>query len=216
MGGRAVTVIALLVVVLAGATVADLIITDAAEEAAATRVTQVLGAPSEVALRGFPVSLRLLLGAGVPEAVVSAVGVPLEASPIAAARLEATLRDVTVSIADLRGPTGTLPVEAGAGTFVADFDAAAVATLLAEPTGGGQVVLGDGTITVTVGGMPVDGTVALAGSDIVVTPTAVAPGVTEVRVPLPVLPVGARIEAVEVVPGFLRFRGSVTDLTGPQ
>jgi hypothetical protein len=188
--------------------VVDAALTSTAERQASEQLTRELGAPAEVDLRGWPVSLRLL-GGRVPEVGVSATGVPIEGSEARITRIDATVRDVRVRFADLSSG-GPLPVDGGAGRFTALLDPASVATLAGLP---GALTFGDGVATVDLGGIAVDVVAATADGQVVIRPLTDVPGLTAVPLPLGDLPGGARVEAVRVAPEGLVLEGSVTRLS---
>lgn len=192
----------------AGGLAVDAWVTSTAEEQAAHRVGEVLGAPTEVELRGWPVSLRLLQGR-VPEVALVARDVEL-AGGVRLDRLEAVVSNVRITSAELRG-TGALPIDGGAGTFRADVAEATVSDLAGVP-----VTLGDGLASVTVDGRAVDAVAGVESGQIVLRPVGVAAGeVAPVPLPLPPLPGEAVIDGVRIQPGVLRVSGRVLRLTQP-
>jgi hypothetical protein len=190
----------------AGGLAADAWVTSTAEEQASHRVGAVLGAPTEVELRGWPVSLRLLQGR-VPEVALVARDVEL-AGGVRLDRLEAVVSNVRITFAELRG-TDALPVDGGSGTFRADVSEATASQLTGVP-----VTLGDGLATVTVDGRAVDAVAAVEGGQIVLRPVGGAAGeVPPVPLPLPPLPGEAVIDGVRIQPGVLRVSGQVLRLS---
>jgi hypothetical protein len=185
---------------------ADAWVTSTAEEQASHRVGAVLGAPTEVELRGWPVSLRLLQGR-VPEVALVARDVELDGGA-RVDRLEAVVSNVRITFAELRG-TDALPIDGGAGTFRADLAEATVSGLAGVP-----VTLGDGLASLTIEGRAVDAVAGVESGGIVLRPVGGAAGeVAPVPLPLPPLPGEAIIDGVRIQPGVLRVSGQVLRLT---
>ena len=205
----------LVVVVLLGALAAgaDWYFTGVAEERAGAEVSARLRAPVTVDLRGWPVSLRLLLGS-VPEVAFAARDVPLQEVEGSLQLLEATLQDVRLDPAALSG--ADLVIEARAGTFLAVLDQATVAALARGNLDGVSIELGAGTARVGVpqlGGVGLDTAVAVEDGQVVMRMTGL-PGqlLPPLRLDLPVLPGGATVTTVEILPGRLVVHGTVTRL----
>lgn len=205
--------LASLLVVLAllagGAVLADSLLTRTAEQQAAQRLSAELGgAPAEVDLRGWPVSLRLL-GGQVPRADLAATGVTFADSPVRIERFEATLEDVRVRFADLRGD-GPLPVNVGAGRFTVDLDEENVNRAVVVP---GGITLGEGLAAVDVAGRRVEVVPIVEAGQVVLRPVVEGTDLPPVTVPLPDLPAEVVIEQVIVRPGVLTVSGQVLRLT---
>jgi hypothetical protein len=201
------------VLVLLGAAfvVGDVVATRNAEELASQRVSAELGAPAEVDLRGWPVSVHLLQGR-VREVAIITTDVPLEGTEARIARLETAVVDVRIRFADLRG-SGALPVDGGRGTFRADLDEASVNLLVDLP---GGVRLGDGLAELDVGGQRIDVAAIVRDGQVLLRPVDDTPGVGPVPLPLPPLPGDVTIEAVTVTTGTLTLQGTVQRLVRQQ
>jgi hypothetical protein len=104
---RFVIVAVVLVVVVGLLFVADIVVTNIAEERAAERVTEELDAPAEVTLHGWPVALRMLTGT-IQRAEMTATDVPLEDGGTLDS-LDVTLHDIEVGLGDLTDPPDGLP-----------------------------------------------------------------------------------------------------------
>jgi hypothetical protein len=205
---RAGTAFLLTLVLLCGAAVgADALLTSAVEREASARVGAVLDAPADVALRGWPVSLRLLQGR-VPEADIVAAGVPL-GDGLRIDRLEATISDVTLDLSDLRR-RDAWGLDVGGGTFVAEFSEGSVGDMTGLPI---QVRLGEGLAEVSVGDLVVEIAASVEAGRVVLRPLGpVPPGLGPVALSLPALPGDARIDQVRVLPGRLLVTGTLGSL----
>ncbi|MGH8884134.1 MAG: LmeA family phospholipid-binding protein [Egibacteraceae bacterium] len=180
-----------------------------AERRASQQASALLDAPATVDLRGWPVSLRLLLGT-LPAVDVHATNVPTDAR-VRVARLDARLSEVRLRLADLS--TGRLPASARSGTFVADLDPAAVERLLGPVGRVSDIRLVAGAVQLRVVGIVVDAAVAVEDETLVITLVNVprdAPREVprRLKVPLPTLPAGATIERVIVLDGVLQLQGT--------
>jgi hypothetical protein len=206
---RAGTSFLITLLLLCGAAIAaDAWFTSTAEEQASQRVGAVLGAPTDVELRGWPVTLRLLQGT-VPEVGLVAQDVELEGG-VRLQRLEADVQDVRITFAELRG-TDDLPIDGGSGTFRAELSQDTVAHLAGMP---GGVELGDGLGRAVIGGQPIEVVAAVEGGLVVFRPVGAPTGeVSPVALALPPLPGAAVIEAVRIEPGVLVISGRVLQLT---
>lgn len=98
---------AVVLVLGAGLFLADRFVTSMAEEQAATHVGRELRADSVVSLHGWPVTLRMIVGT-IERAELTATDVPLERGGTID-RLDVTLHDIDLSLADLRNPPSGLP-----------------------------------------------------------------------------------------------------------
>ena len=183
----------------------DAALTRAAEQRASEQATILLAAPATVDLRGWPLSLRLLLGV-VPAVDVHATNVPTD-SGVRLGQLDATLTNVRLRFGDLAD--GRLPADADDGTFVASLDTEAVRQLLGDLGSAGLVELRPGRVRFQVAGLPIEAGVTLASDQLVLTPVSGPPGVPDrLEVPLPELPPGTDVEQVTILDGALRLDGS--------
>ena len=183
----------------------DAALTRAAEQRASEQATILLAAPATVDLRGWPLSLRLLLGV-VPVVDVHATKVPTD-SGVRLGQLDATLTNVRLRLGDLAD--GRLPADADDGTFVASLDTEAVRRLLGDLGSAGLVELRPERVRFQVAGLPVEAGVTLASDQLVLTPVSGPPGVPDrLEVPLPELPPGTDVEQVTILDGALRLDGS--------
>lgn len=202
---RAGTAFLLTFVLLCGAAIgADAWVTAAAEDLASEEATARLGAPAEVSMRGWPVTVRLLQGR-VPEVDLIAAGVPIDGVEQRIDRLRVTLTDARVQF---RGLGSAPELEAGAGQFHAELSEAVVGALVGLP---GAVTLGDGLGTVAAAGQSVDVAATAEAGAVVFRPLAPASqGLEPVELRLPDLP-GAtvQIEQALIAPGVLRLSGPV-------
>ncbi len=198
--------VATLVLLVVAGVVADTLLTNAAERQASARVSEELGAPADVDLRGWPVSLRLLSGT-VPEVGITAQDVPVEDTSVRVARLEVEVADVRIRFADLRA-AGPLPVDGGAGTFRAELSEAEVNRL----AGVGGLQLGDGVASFDVAGQRVEVVATVEDERIVLRPITGLPGVGPVPLAPVALPGEIRLEAVRIRPGLIELSGRVLRL----
>lgn len=204
----AVLLVALLLVGAVAAT-ADAWLVSSAEAQAEQRLSEELGTPVEVDLRGgWPTSLSLL-GGHIPEVAISAEDVPLEHSDARLAHLDAVLTDIEVSLADLRG-SGALPVQGGGGTFVLEIDEANVNLLVSSPT---PIRLEDGRGAVELAGRRIEVVPTVESGRVVLRPGDGGAGLQAVPVELPGLPAEVLVERVEVLPGVLRLSGRVLSVS---
>lgn len=192
--------------------VADLFLTGALERRAATRVTQELGAPSSVDLRGWPVTARLLFSS-VPTAVVSAAEVPIPGQSVRLTRLDLTVDDVRINRDELFNPD-VMPFDATTGRFSAGLSGPALLELSGRPTGlAGIEVVEQGVRLVAVGGFSAVVQPSARDGDLVLRADVPVLGALEVVVPVPVLPGGTRIESVRVEGGLVLLEGFVPDVS---
>lgn len=206
-------------VLLGAALLADELLASRAERQIEQYASDQLGAPTDVRLDGFPVGLRLLFNR-VPEATLSAGGVPIPGREARITDLEVQLTDARFSAADLaRG--AELPLRAERATFRAELDGPALLALADAPPLlqgidliGGELrfVLGVpdlGTVTPSA-------TVGVRDGDLVLRPSAGLPagvgGLAELVVPLDGLPAGAVVSDARVQAGRLVLTGSVTNV----
>jgi len=192
--------------------VADGFLTRALERRAATRVTQELGAPSSVDLRGWPVTGRLLFGS-VPTAEVSASAVPIPGRSARLTRLDLTLADVRIDRTELFNPD-VMPFDATTGRFAAGLDGPALLALSGPPPGLQAIeVVEQGVRLVVAGGLSATVTPSARDGDLVLRADAPVLGDLEVVVPVPVLPGGTRIDSVRVDDGLVLLEGFVPDVS---
>ncbi len=201
----ALTAIAVLVLV---AVVLNVTTANSAERRAAEEAEGALGVPVDVELVGFPVGLRLLLGAPV-DARLEARDVPLEGTSAQLTRLEVQADDVIVD----RGADGGITAERA--LFVAELDDEAVQSLIGIvgrlPLT--DVELANGVARLAVAGFPlIDATAEIEGGDVVFRVTAPIANLISVRLELADLPLGFTADDVEIRRGVLRLRGSAEDL----
>jgi len=183
----------------------DLALTRAAERRASEQASALLDAPATVDLRGWPVSLRLLLGA-VPVVVVHAENVPTD-SGVRVESLGLTLSDVRVRLADLEG--GRLPTDARDGAFTAALDRRGVGQLLGGLVAADAIQLRDGVVGVEVAGVLVEAEVDVDQRGRLVLTLVNGPQelLPRIAVPLPMLPAGTTVQRVTVRDGLLLFEG---------
>ncbi|MGH8934508.1 MAG: LmeA family phospholipid-binding protein [Egibacteraceae bacterium] len=183
----------------------DLALTRAAERRTSEQASALLDAPATVDLQGWPVSLRLLLGA-VPVVVVQAENVPTD-SGVRLESLGVTLRDVRVRLADLAG--GRLPADARDGMFTAALDRRGVGQILGGLVAADAIQLRDGVIGVEVAGALIEAEVDVDSRGRLVLALVNAPQglLPRIAVPLPMLPAGTTVQRVTVRDGLLRFEG---------
>lgn len=200
-------------VVLAGIlAVADLFLTGELERRTGARVTQELGAPSSVDLRGWPVTARLLFST-VPTAVVTATEVPIPGQSARLTRLDLTVDDVRINRDELLNPD-VMPFDATRGRFAAGLNGPALLALSGPPTGlVGIEVVEQGVRLVAVGGFSAVVQPSAREGDLVLRAEVPVLGALEVVVPVPVLPGGTRIESVRVEGGLVLLEGSVPDVS---
>lgn len=187
---------------------ADAMVTERAERGAEAALGQRLGAPAQVALSGWPVSLRLVAG-GVPRAEITASDVPLEGTGASIDRIDVVLTDLTVALRDIVAGDPGSAVQASDGTF----SALLTPQSLSELIGVRGVRLGDGVLVIEAAGISADVTAAVEGGQVVLRPVgSVPPGAVPVELSLPPLPAGAVVEGVTISGDGLVLRGRVTDL----
>lgn len=191
--------------------VADAFCAQVLERRTATRVTQELGAPSSVDLRGWPVTARVLFSS-VPTAVVSATEVPVPGQSARLTRLDLTLDDVTVELSELSDPD-VIPFEATTARFSVGLSGPALLALSGPPPGLVSVeVLEDGVRLTAVGGLSATVTPSARDGDLVLrADTPVLQGL-EVVVPVPALLGETRVESVRVEGGLVLLEGLVPDV----
>jgi hypothetical protein len=202
---RAGTAFLLTFVLLCGAAIgADALITAAAEDRASEEVTRRLEAPTQVRMRGWPVTVHLLQGR-IPELELTASGVPIEGQEQRIDRLRVTLSDARVRF---RGLQTAPELEAGTGTFDAELSETAVTALAGFP---GTVVLGDGIASVAAAGQTFDVAVTTEQGAVVFRPLVpVAQGLQPVELRLPDLPWAmVQVDRALISPGLLRLSGLV-------
>jgi hypothetical protein len=199
---RAGTAFLLTLALLLGAGVAaDALVTRQAEREAGALAENVLGAPADVTLTGWPVGLRLVAGR-VQEVRVVATQVPLET--VTLSRLDVRLADVRLRLADLERGAVELRGARG-GSVTVELDEAAVGTLAGLP---GGVRLGEGIGQVETPGGAVDVAVSVETGAIVLRPIGSAPeAVTPVVVEVPSLPGNPTLDEVRITRGVLRITG---------
>jgi hypothetical protein len=203
--------LAIVIVVAVLAFVADIVVTNVAEDRAAERLSETLSAPSEVEMGGWPVSVRLL-GGRLPQVDITATDVPLRDTSARLQRLDATLTDVEFGWTWSSGLEGR--VIAHGGSFTAELGEAAVQSLV-DPTI--TVTLEEGVVRATLAGAQLDATAEVDGDTIVLRPAAdLFAGLGELRLPLEGLPEGVQVESVRIEPGVLLLAGGVDDfVVGP-
>lgn len=192
--------------------VADGFLTRALERRAAARVTEELGAPSSVDLRGWPVMPRLLFSS-VPTAVVSATAVPILGQSARLTRLDLTLDDVRINRDELFNPN-VMPFDATTGRFSAGLDGPALLQLSGPPPGLVAIeVVEQGVRLVVAGGLSDIVLPSARDGDLVLRADAPVLGELEVVVAVPLLPGGTRIESVRVDGGLVVLEGFVPDVS---
>lgn len=195
-----------LVLLAALAFLGDLAVTAAAERRAGEQVSNMVAAPATVDLNGWPVSLRLLTGT-LPEAVISAAGVPLPEGNGRLSRLDIILTDVEVP--------PTLPVttiQAASSRFEARIDQDDLRALVPPHEAVEDVQLaGDRVRVLGPGGLAVDAAVAARDGSVVLSADTGLPGVGTVEMAVPVhqLPAGASLDDARVEGGQLILGGPV-------
>lgn len=202
---RAGTAFLLTFVLLCGAAIgADALITAAAEDRASEEVSRRLGAPAQVRMRGWPVTVNLLQGR-IPELELTATGVPIEGQGQRIDRLRVTLTDARVRF---RGMQTAPELEAGTGTFDAELSETAVTALAGFP---GTVVFGDGIASVAAAGQTIDVAVTTEQGAVVFRPLVpVSQGLQPVELRLPDLPwATVQVDRALISPGLLRLSGLV-------
>jgi hypothetical protein len=181
----------------------DLAVERAAERRISQQVSQLLGAPAMVDLRGWPVSLRLVFGS-LPEVAVHAQDVPTD-SGVRLRQVDATLNEVRLQLGDLSHPR--LPVDARAGTFTADLDAQAVQQLF-ERGSATTVQLADGLVRLRTPTTTIDTRVEIEEGMLVLTPVTSSPQLpSRVEIPLPRLPAGTMVQQVTIFGDLIRLEG---------
>jgi hypothetical protein len=195
-------------VILLAALGADAAVTALAEQQAAREATAALAAPTSVDLRGWPVSLRLVLG-GLPEVDVRSSAVPLGDTGAALTSLDATLTDVSADLGELLAAGRRAPVRARGGRFTAVLDEAGVERLAGLPI---TITLGDGTVELIAPRLRVEATAAVGDGGLILRPLARGLERFAVRIPLEGLPPGLVVEQVRVEPGRVIVEGPVQDL----
>jgi hypothetical protein len=192
----------------------ELAVAATAEQQTAERISEALGAPTEVALVGRPVTYWLVVGR-IPQVEISARGVPLEGTSASLQQLDATLNDVAVDLGNLVREGRDVPVDTGEGTFTGQLAQQEATQLLGLPLG--QVAFADGQAQLRIAGIALSGSVVVEEGDVVVRPDLGALGAVA-RLALrnvgdlrfrPPLPPGAELQAIEVGDGVLRLRGSI-------
>lgn len=202
--GGVIGLVALLVLV---ALVVNALVTSRAEEEAAARIAEEVGAEAQVTISRWPTGLRLLAGEPV-DATVAARDVPLEGSPAVIDRLDLDATGVVLSLAGDGGLT------AEDVTFTADIDEEGVRQLAGVL---GQIPLTDiqlrnGVARLTVALFPVvDATAEVDDGQIVLRPTAPIGSFVSVGLPIGELPLGFTFTDVEIRDGLLRLTGGATD-----
>lgn len=201
----------LLLVVLVIAALVDRQVTEQAEEQASERVSTELGAPADVDLMGWPVSLRLLLGS-VPRVAVTASDVPIPGQPANIDALDVVLLDAELRLDSLR-ETG-IPVRARTGTFSATLSGEDVYALAGSPAVVDRVELGVGVVRFVLAGDVgvIDVVATLQGEDLVLQATDTVIAVPPVSISLAELPAGARVESYAIEDGEIVLRGTVQDV----
>jgi len=209
--GLARLVFGLLVLVAVGVVV-DGFLTRALERQVATRVSQELGAPSTVDLRGWPVTPRLLFDS-IPTAEVSATAVPIPGQSARLTRLEFTLADVRIDRNELYNPD-VIPFDATTGRFSAGLDGPALLSLSGPPPGLQAIeVVEQGVRLVVTGGLSATVTPSARNGNLVLRADSPVLGDPEIVVPVPVLLEGTRIESVRVDGGLVLIEGFVPDVS---
>ena len=145
--------------------IADQAVTTYAEQRTTASVSQALDADATVALTGWPVGARMLLGS-IPEAHVAATDVPI-GKGATLERLEVTLTDVKVDVNDLRQNSDQLP-PADEGTFAAELSEASVTAMLGLPGNLAKVRLRNGVMQLRAAGLEVEAEVGTRDGDVVV------------------------------------------------
>lgn len=201
-----------LAIVVVGLVAADRALAGAAEGRAAERAEEVLGAPADVQLTGWPVGWRLVAGRPV-DVVLSARDVPLPDGDGVLDVLEVELDGVRAGLGMLDEPSS--PLRAEQGRFVAELGDDAVQQRLGVV---GRIPLVDvelrsGVVRLNVARFPaIDATAEIDDGQVLFRPTAPIAGFVEVELRLEELPFGFVVDDVTVRPGTLRLSGSATNL----
>lgn len=204
-----------LVILLGGLFLGDLVLTRAAEERTAQRVTRALEADSTVDFQGWPVTVRAVVGT-IPIARVSAQDVPLE-NGATIDQLDVVLRDVDVNVRDLRGggPRPRNLPTAGSGRFQAELSEQSVTAMLRLPEGVADVALRDGVAVLSAAGLEVEADVKARDGDVVVSlagSLAELLGGVEFPIDLSSEPGGPAVQKVEIRDGVMKLSGRLENL----
>jgi hypothetical protein len=208
------SIIALLVVVIlvGGLYALDLSVHAAAERRAADQVEDELGSPVEVTLHGWPVGLRLLTGR-VTRAEMTASEVHIEESNATLERLDVTLHDIRVGLAELRSPPDVLP-PSGSGRFEARLSGDATWALADVPRVIADLRISDGAIRLRTPIAEASADVVVRGGAVQIVPRTPV-GVllaTDVGLDISDQPGAPVIEEAEINGDTLVLRGVLTDL----
>jgi hypothetical protein len=185
-----------------------------AERQAEEEASAALGVPANVRLQGFPVGIRLLLGAPV-DGRLTARDVPLEGTEATLTRLEVDAVNVVIE----RGGEGALLAERA--TFVAELDDDAVQQLIGIvgrlPLT--NIELANGVARLSVAGFSlIDATADVEAGQVVFRLASPLGSLdflgrfSNVPLELDALPLGFEVTDVEIRRNLLRLRGSATDL----
>jgi hypothetical protein len=208
--GRLLIVLVLLAVVLVAA---DFGIAAVAEQRAAEHASEVLDAPTEVTIRGWPRGLQVVTGE-VQSVDLHARDVPMEGGPTID-RLDVTLDRLQVRWDDLWQESERLP-PAEEGRFSAELSEASVRELLGGVADLAELSLVDGAIRLGVGGLELEATVEARDGAVAIVPQDVVSQLVALegfRIDLSDQPGAPRVEEAEVADGRVIVRGTLEDVS---
>jgi hypothetical protein len=208
--GRLLLVLLVLAVLLVAA---DFGIATVAEQRAAEQASEVLQAPTEVTMRGWPRGLQVLLGE-VETVEMTATDVPMDGGPTID-RLDVTLHRVQVRWQDLQQETDRLP-PAEEGAFSAELSEESVAQMLSGIGDLAEITLVDGAIRLGVAGLELEASVEARDGAVAIVPQDVISQLVALdgfRIDLSGQPGSPRVEEAEVTDGRVVLRGTLEDIS---
>jgi hypothetical protein len=208
---RRIVISLVVLLVLAGLVLAvDQWIESTAEARAQEQISERLGTPTEVELRGWPVGLRLLAGS-VPEVLVRATDVPVEGRGPRIDELRVRLTDVAI---DVRSPGDELP-QGETATFTAVIAEASLRELVDLPSSVLDITLEQGSARIAVLGQAIPADVVAEDGNVVLRPQlsfAAVLGLDRIPLDLSAQPGGPYVREVEVREDALVLRGELREL----
>lgn len=211
---RLLAVLFVLLVLLAGVVFAgDRLLTAEAEERVAARAEEEFGAPAEVELDGWPVTLRVLAGQGVPRVDVRAVDVPAGGGTLE--RVHVTLTDLAVDLGDVRAGLDGLP-PARTASFEAEVGQESLQDMMGVPVELAVLSLDDGGARLDVVGFAaIEADVSAQDGMVVIEPRSPAAaflGLGRIPLDLSSRPGSPYVEETETSAGTLVLRGRLRAL----
>jgi hypothetical protein len=191
---------------------ADFAIATVAEQRAADQASEVLDAPTDVTMRGFPRGLQVILGE-VETVELTATDVPMQDGPTID-RLDVTLDRVQIRWQDLQQETDRLP-PAEEGRFSAELSEESVAELLAGIADLAELTLVDGAIRLAVAGLELEAAVEARDGGVAIVPQDVISQLVALdgfRIDLSDQPGSPHVEEAEVTDGRIVVRGTLQDV----